>query len=56
MGGGSSSLGNEGYELTVDEKQVKIVANKPAGVFYGIQTLRQIIADKMTMPRAPSGN
>jgi hexosaminidase len=44
--GGSSSLGDEGYELQIDENQIKIVANKAAGVFYGIQTLRQIIADK----------
>lgn len=44
--GGSSSLGDEGYELLIDEKQVKITANKPAGIFHGIQTLRQIIADK----------
>jgi hexosaminidase len=44
--GGPSSLGDEGYELQIEEKQVKIMANKPAGVFYGIQTLRQIIADK----------
>ena len=44
--GGSSSLGDEGYELTIDENRVKIVANKPAGVFYGIQTLRLILADK----------
>lgn len=44
--GGASSLGDEGYELTIEENQVKIVANKPAGVFYGVQTLRQIIADK----------
>ena len=46
LDGGSSNLGDEGYELTVDENQIKIVANKPAGIFYGIQTLRQIIADK----------
>jgi hexosaminidase len=44
--GGSSSLGDEGYELQIDENQVKVIANKPAGVFYGIQTLRQIIADR----------
>ncbi len=44
--GGVSSLGDEGYELQIAEKQLKIIANKPAGVFYGIQTLRQIIADK----------
>ena len=43
---GSSDLGDEGYELQIDEKQVKITANKPAGIFYGVQTLRQIIADK----------
>jgi hexosaminidase len=43
---GSSSLGEEGYELQIDEQQVKITANKPAGVFYGVQTLRQLIADK----------
>lgn len=46
ISGGSSPLGDEGYDLTIDEKQIKIVANKPAGIFYGIQTLRQIIADK----------
>jgi hexosaminidase len=44
--GGASSLGDEGYELQIEEKQIRIIANKPAGVFYGIQTLRQIIADK----------
>jgi hexosaminidase len=44
--GGSAFLGAEGYELQIDESQVKIIANKPAGVFHGIQTLRQIIADK----------
>ena len=44
--GGASSLGDEGYELQIGDKQIKIIANKPAGVFYGIQTLRQIIADK----------
>jgi hexosaminidase len=44
--GGSSSFGDEGYELQIDDDQIKITANKPAGIFYGIQTLRQIIADK----------
>ncbi|HZI25160.1 MAG TPA: family 20 glycosylhydrolase, partial [Chryseolinea sp.] len=46
LDGGSASLGEEGYELQIDEKQMKIIANSPAGVFHGIQTLRQIIADK----------
>jgi hexosaminidase len=32
--------------MQIDENQIKITANKPAGIFYGVQTLRQIIADK----------
>jgi hexosaminidase len=48
--GGSSSLGDEGYEMQINDDQIKITANKPAGVFYGIQTLRQIIADKDDKP------
>lgn len=33
--------GAEAYRLTVTEKQVTIAASTPAGVFYGIQTLRK---------------
>jgi hexosaminidase len=36
-------LGNEGYHLTVGLKQVIIKANKPAGLFYGVQTLLQLL-------------
>jgi hexosaminidase len=36
-------LGNEGYHLTVGLKQVVITANKPAGLFYGVQTLLQLL-------------
>ena len=43
---GSSQLGDEGYELTISETQLKVSANKPAGLFYGVQTIRQLIADK----------
>ena len=43
---GDSNLGDEGYELKIDERSITITANKPAGAFYGVQTLRQIIADK----------
>jgi hexosaminidase len=46
LSGAASNLGDEGYELAIEEKQLKITANKPAGIFHGIQTLRQIIADK----------
>jgi len=33
----------QGYELTIDDSGVHIVASTPAGVFYGVQTLRQIL-------------
>jgi len=37
------TLGDEGYRLSVKTSEVVITAPQPAGVFYGIQTLRQLI-------------
>ena len=37
------SLGEEGYELTATSDSVRIVANRPAGLFRGVQTLRQLL-------------
>lgn len=37
------NYGNEGYSLSISSEQIKISANKPAGIFYGIQTLRQLL-------------
>ena len=36
-------LGPEGYQLEITEKAVNLTANQPAGLFYGIQTLRQLL-------------
>lgn len=36
-------LGDEGYDLAITADGIKISANKPAGIFYGIQTLRQLL-------------
>jgi len=36
-------LGKEGYELEVTQKAIRIQAAKGAGLFYGIQTLRQLL-------------
>ena len=36
-------LGKEGYTMEVNQNEIKIVANEPAGIFNGIQTLKQMI-------------
>jgi hexosaminidase len=37
-------FGDEGYELTITKKIIKLTARKPAGIFRGIQTIRQILS------------
>ena len=36
-------LGDEGYRLTVTRSRIAIRAFRPAGAFYGVQTLRQLL-------------
>jgi hexosaminidase len=38
-----SRLGEEGYRLTVTPSRITIRAYRPAGVFYGVETLRQLL-------------
>jgi hypothetical protein len=38
-----TELGNEGYVLCVSPSEIIIAANSGAGVFYGVQTLKQLI-------------
>ncbi len=42
-----SSLGEEGYKLNITSKKVLISAYKSNGIFYGIQTLRQMLPDEI---------
>jgi hexosaminidase len=44
----NDSLGKEGYNLSVNESGVAINANTGAGLFYGMQTLMQIVAEDGT--------
>lgn len=39
------TLGNEGYRLSVTPEQISIEAGGEAGVFYGIQSLRQLLTE-----------
>lgn len=39
----NEALGKEGYQLSVTGKGVVIRANQPAGLFYGVQTLLQLL-------------
>ncbi|WP_155119342.1 family 20 glycosylhydrolase [Halomicrobium katesii] len=43
LNGAPSSVGDEGYELSVDSDGVTIRANEAAGLFYGVQSLRQVL-------------
>ena len=39
----TSDFGEEGYRLEVRSKRILIAANTPQGLFYGIQTIRQLL-------------
>ncbi|MDO6433324.1 family 20 glycosylhydrolase [Flavitalea sp. BT771] len=39
----NTTLGDEGYDLSVAATGITIKANKPAGLFYGVQTLLQLL-------------
>lgn len=41
--GNDPDLGSEGYSLVIEEELITIAANKPAGVYIGVQTLVQIV-------------
>lgn len=43
LSGGDAELGEEGYELNIAEGMVKLTANTPAGLFRGLQTIRQLL-------------
>ncbi|MBK5279896.1 MAG: beta-N-acetylhexosaminidase [Bacteroidia bacterium] len=53
--GADTQLGEEGYELTITEDLIKLSAPKPAGLFRGIQTIRQILPSKIEFASIQQG-
>ncbi|MEY3918392.1 MAG: hypothetical protein RLZZ132_727, partial [Bacteroidota bacterium] len=51
----NAKLGAEGYELLVNSNGVKIKANKLAGLFYGIQTLYQLLPKEIESKSVAKG-
>ena len=48
-------LGEEGYELEVTEQTIRLRAAKGGGLFYGIQTLRQLMPPAVFSQRKVEG-
>ncbi|MFI6602509.1 beta-N-acetylhexosaminidase [Nonomuraea sp. NPDC050536] len=47
--------GDEAYQLDVTAAAITISANKPAGLFYGVQTLRQLLPPTADSPTVQPG-
>jgi len=51
----NKGLGDEGYTLDCTGKGVKITAARPAGLFYGVQTLRQLLPAQIESKKKVDG-
>ncbi|HXG71578.1 MAG TPA: beta-N-acetylhexosaminidase [Gemmatimonadaceae bacterium] len=51
---GATGLGPEGYDLTISGSAVRITAESAPGLFYGIQTIRQLLPSAVEHPAALS--
>ena len=47
--GARTDLGEEGYELLVQPEQILLRAPQPAGLFHGVQTIRQLLPPAIEM-------
>ena len=51
----NSALGEEGYELNITERMITLTAVKPAGLFRGVQTIRQILPPEIELTATQEG-
>jgi hexosaminidase len=52
---GNKTLGEEGYILDIAEDQLKLSAMKPAGLFRGVQTIRQLLPARIELDSVQKG-
>jgi hexosaminidase len=55
LAGPDTDTGEEGYELIITRKLVRLTANNPAGIFRGVQTIRQILPPAVEMKTKQEG-
>src|SRR5256885_13611851 len=55
LSGAPASVGDEGYQLDVTGTAVVIRARRPAGLFAGVQTLRQLLPSTVARPTVQAG-
>jgi hexosaminidase len=53
--GGDPALGEEGYTLSISADLVRLQACKPAGLFRGLQTIRQLLPPAVEKPALQPG-
>lgn len=53
--GGETALGAEGYELSITQDSVTLVAYRPEGLFCGLQTIRQLLPPSIECSSPQSG-
>jgi len=51
---GNANLGDEGYTLNISSENIQLSAAKPAGLFRGIQTIRQLLPPSIEMSSVQS--
>jgi hexosaminidase len=54
-GEGDRKLDAEGYHLDISDDQITATAAQPAGLFYAVQTLRQLLPPQSAAPKAQHG-
>ena len=50
-----ATLGDEGYRLEVGKNKVELSANSPKGLFYGVQTILQLLPAQVMSPTKVAG-